>query len=424
MIKLIVLVCMLAGHIACKSRPKNQLKSNVEPPGKTSDLGYSAGEIAVFNDLLSGATYNKQIKQTVETEFWTSSDETYVKTKSKQAFQSAIIKSLTNTHPGQQTTKADSFLTRFKQDLIQSVIANFIKTLKVYKIVNGIFQYDVHFIAEEDSPLDYSPEMASNQLIDISQVATLTSRIAEAKDATKIVKKIKHLPNILPPISGDSSMYQYLGGTVSIWVSLLAPKFLPTLTKNALNGFVRYRRYFRVNHLPHLALNADRRLHLDKAFWHADKPQDQIVTVDIIKTFNLQTMKPQLNTLEISFGQILNPRDHQGKWWSTVYRPARMQDGQTGFLKLVGKVAWQAYSIDFQLDMQKLVYRFDRRQMDLIKSATELEFTHKQNITLAYDDEMREDVNRTVKEILFDRLGNQFISLFQLSRFYQDLTVD
>ena len=93
---------------------------------------------------------------------------------------------------------------------------------------------------------------------------------------------------------------QYQGGSITLWVKVLDTawnplKPIPNPKKNAIKGFLRFRKYLRVNRKESIeALKGPvELLHITPS----DEGGPIYYTVDLIKTFNLQELTPKLDRL-------------------------------------------------------------------------------------------------------------------------------
>src|SRR4051812_35946589 len=121
----LILITALSG--CATTGPSRELAS--VKSGDTIDF-----DTAVYADLLSQDTGKKRLKYKMDFRFSTDIQEEYLRTKARAAFQTAIAKTLDTSNPLNENKALGA---RFKDQIISAVISEFLKSLSVYKIING-----------------------------------------------------------------------------------------------------------------------------------------------------------------------------------------------------------------------------------------------------------------------------------------------
>ncbi|PIP94682.1 MAG: hypothetical protein COW00_09220 [Bdellovibrio sp. CG12_big_fil_rev_8_21_14_0_65_39_13] len=333
---------------------KNQPSTQQRTPASTS-LDHL--DLELISDYFEYPTYNKFIGYDIKSKFWTNKDDDYLKTKSLKTIQEAFAKTFKQTEEEKLDKKASFIL---KQNIYKGFIENFIKTIAVSKIVNGQFQFDFEFTPYIETDINYNREFSSNQLIRLDDTKSIYDILTN--EDKEIAENIYRLPW---PDSGE--YYQYVGGNLTLWVKLFDLVWhpshpFPNPKKNAVKGFVRYRRYFKVNpqnNKTHEIKNAN--FEINHIIYKKDESNEKrFLTVDIYKQFDLENPIPQLDKMEIHFGKLLP---------SNIIHDSILEDLlskdlpaiDTGEMVLSGKYHSEMngnQSLNSNIKIKKLVYDF------------------------------------------------------------------
>jgi hypothetical protein len=107
----------------------------------------------------------------------------------------------------------------------------------------------------------------------------------------------------------NSQAANYIGGVATVYIELLDanPKFkVPEPTKNAVKGFIRYRRYYRVQQDHAQTVTCDK---YTLSSNRAGENVPTFFTVDLYKNFNLKNLIPTPETIEIYPGLLATTND-------------------------------------------------------------------------------------------------------------------
>lgn len=342
---LILSLCaaVLAAHCAHKETPRT--------PSSLQDI-FTDRETQALGQILGEDSPTEKFRRKMKIEFHTNGDKKYLAETSYKSVQSALAETLGEENPNQGLAKLA--LGNVKSEVIE----NFIKTLKVYKLVNLGLQFDLNF-----APIPYqssfAPELSSNQLVRLDEIGGLSKKWEQMESHGFVNQLYANSVLVRQQDTAD-----YIGGSISIFVEILdtKPKLgLPKIAKNGVKGFIRYRRYFRVN--P--ALSAG----LCSGFSSNIILGSRIpvfYTVDLYKNFNLKDIIPTEETLEIYPGLIASTQEGRSELLPETggkYVSLPTMRYQVGFKKM---------SSESEFVVKKLVYDLKDRKFDVQRSEIEM----------------------------------------------------
>ncbi|GAB4011293.1 MAG: hypothetical protein Fur0010_05400 [Bdellovibrio sp.] len=337
---------------------ENQSSSSISRlPAATN---WSEIDIDLITDYFDYPTFGKLINQKIRTNFYTNKNERYLKEKSLKTIQEAFQKTFEHKRTEEKAAKL------FTKNLYSEFIDNFIKTIQITKIVNGQFQFDFEFVPEINQKIEFTNELSTNDLIDIRNQESLLEIVDTPPK--EITDEILDIPW---PDSGD--YYQYVGGNITAWFKVLdliwkPSSPIPNPRKNAVKGFLRFRKYFKVNpQNSKLQLIKNRFFNIENIiFTKGDESNHTYVTVDVYKTFDLENLNPQLDRMEIYFGKLKPSNEIHDSILENLISKDK-PDINTGDLILRG-----FYISDFdsqkklqvQIKIKSLIYDFKSDELD------------------------------------------------------------
>ncbi|MFS4459211.1 hypothetical protein [Bdellovibrio sp. HCB2-146] len=304
----------------------------------------------ILAEMISGDSPIKPYRHSMQVRFYTNNDKKYLTETTKKALQEALFKSLGSDTSEQGLGKIVA------GNLKDAILDNFVKTLRVYKIVNTSLQVDLVFAPTPNKAGDFTTEFASNQLVNLDEVGSLTSKWDQLEKATTTDSVYKY--STLVPDTGRNA--SYIGGVATIFIEILDanPKLrLPLPLKNGVKGFVRYRRYYRVpQDLSSEMVCGNFTLKAAKA--GAGVPL--FYTVDLYKNFNLKNLIPTAETVEVYPGLIAT---------TNVGRQELLPRGTEGIGKSIptaSVIVSQKKGLggDVSFSLQKLVYKAEDRVLN------------------------------------------------------------
>lgn len=287
-IKFAVAILGVLGFLFSQTQLENQYKVAERNPASVLDI-FSKNDPQLFADYFSH-------DHRIQIDFWTDKDEDSIKKRARLALHSAVSETL--------MSKDGFSKDLFKENLISALSNKFIKSLYLLKITNGTFQVDLNFSPKEVKT--FEELMASNQFVDSSKTGTLLKALG---------KKEGSFEDQLLSRSGSGKHYENLGGTIILWFKILDLNWnpldpIPNPPENAVKGFVKYRRYFKMktDWSPAIELRSPS-TRLDSKWEKSDKPR--IITVDVTKSFNLKNPVPKTDRVEVYFGRIKHPKHYK-----------------------------------------------------------------------------------------------------------------
>ena len=360
----------------------------------------------VLEDYLINETYNKYISYELEPRFWTSLDSKYLKRKAFKAINETFSKSFIQI----QNETQETLPTLLKNNLTKSIVKNYVKTLNFYKIFNGAFQFDFNFTPKEQRSLNYIDELSTNQLVMYNQDINLYHKMIN-----KQVSLTQKVYETKVPNSGE--LFQYNGGSISVWFKLLDLNLLkiqnpiPNPKKNALKGYVRYRKYIRINEPSEINLEIKDDLISTSLlqFQNKSKSSPIYMTVDIYQNFNLKNLIPTNDKMVIHFGKIIpNNLNRDSIFKSLLHITSKEKSIKTASLTLHGSITKDIKKQKFKSKIKKLVYSFKDQ-----------EFTNESKITTTLRGTSKNSINikNKIKRNILKKYKSKLIKSFKLDQF-------
>ncbi len=319
------------------TEPRRELASATEALiGDNSTLDF---DTSIYADILSRDTGGKRLKYRMDFRFATDIEEEYLRTKARAAFQTALAKTLDMSNPQDEKKPLQE---RFKEHLLGSLVSEFVKTLQVYKILNGTIQIDLTFLPESDDPGSFSAELGSNQLVRWDDVGSVSDEFNALSAPNDVERLASYADNPVVQEQLNNNRYAYVGGSITLWIKLADMHFdithpIPNPTKNAVKGTVRLRRIFTAPSMEFSNIackpGSIEKLVLQPEgvgrFTESPTPKHQFVTVDHVKAFNLKQLVPKDESLEIYFGYLLpNNKGRKGLLAAEDHKEKPLKTGE------------------------------------------------------------------------------------------------
>lgn len=372
----------------------------------------------IYRDYFSHESYGKQVGFGMDFNLWTDLDKDYLKERADRSFKEALAKTFNPNMEG-------GMFGALKGNLINSFVENFVKTLYIYKIVDGTFQIDIHFSAKNDNPNNFSKEFDSNQLIVASD--SLKEAILNSKMTTRPDLAVSQVtwPKKESPL-------QYTGGTISLWIKLLDldiefKKPIPTIA-NVVKGHFKFRRYFKVNpeYLSTIK-HSGKDIKINGVRFVSENRKDSYITVDLYKTYNLKNIPPKYDRLEIAFNGLVAPQIHKKSFWHSLF-PQKVEVSEKGKFVLEGELNPKFLSRGerFTTELNKLVYNFNdssftrKSEMETdvkdVADGPELIF-EAENAEKDYEKRIAYQVKKSIQKDFAEKI----ISAFGINEFSEEL---
>ncbi|MCP4913479.1 MAG: hypothetical protein GY909_10185 [Oligoflexia bacterium] len=363
-----------------------------DPTRSPAQIDSVLSKIVVKNveDYFIYETYQKFLEFDLEIQVRTNKKKDYYQRKTKLAIHHALAKTFADVGV-EGNTKA--FTQLVKENLISSFVKHFVKTIRIFQIMSGEFQIDLNFIPRAEKQLNYNSQLKTNQLISYDRVNELSLFLNE--EEKRLDQKI--LSFEIPP---STKTFQYKGGQISIWLKLLDMDFdfdnpIPNPKKNAIKGFVRYRKYYRANNLNAIFPNLKGEYHqlTEVHFKKMENFSDSMVTLDHYKSFNLGNMIPQNDSLEIYFGKMKADNFYREGFFGKIFGK-KHKDVDTAELFINGKAKYKGKEKEIKVSLRKLVYDFKTEK-----------FRNKSRLNVR----MKGDINGIKKNELLSKIKSNLI---------------
>jgi predicted Rdx family selenoprotein len=238
----------------------------------------------------------------MESSFWTSKDKEYLRKKLKRVLQQTMHDVLMDLKKGSKDHEKQGAITALiKKHAVEYILKEFVKTLYLYKIVNGNFEFNISVVPYPDTSASFDNEFSSNQLIIVPVDGSLSSYLKQ--DELGLPEKIAQVK--FP----QSDNPYFVGGNLSLRIKLLDFDFnplkpIPNTKKNAIKGEIVIRKYYKMNLPTEQLRTAQLQMKLD-----TKKGRDTYFTVDNIYKFNLKKLSPQFHQT-ILYPGVLQSRRH------------------------------------------------------------------------------------------------------------------
>ncbi|WP_413568977.1 hypothetical protein ACLWBD_16075 [Bdellovibrio sp. HCB117] len=323
-------------------------------PAATKSLTSDAG-VAAAAEIFGGDSPTQAYRHPLKIDFYTNGDKNYLSKTARKALEQALTESLSADVPEQALAKI------VVGNLKESMIENFVKTMKFYKIVNTGLQIDLTFVPETYRKDDYGPELSSNQLFRLSDTGSL-SRKWETLEKSSVTGSMYN-NSVYIPVKKDAD---YIGGIVTLYIEILDMKpGIPNPMKKGVKGYVRYRRYYRVNEALNKPVQCENFIATAKG---GGNGVPVFYTVDLYKNFNLKNIIPTDEYLEVYPGLLAT---------SSEGRYELMPDKSDAAGKSIPTATFmiepkKKYSEYVSFTLKKIVYDMEKNEIDLSKSSVDL----------------------------------------------------
>ncbi len=265
----------------------------------------------ILKDFVLLDSYGKEIRYRLETRFWTNKDQAYLKKKLDRVVQKTLydvledIKKADIAKEKGESESSVSVTSSLKDHFVQHLLKEFVKTLYLYKILNGTFQFDIAVVPLDDNPLTFATEFSSNQLViypdeNISP-ASLSKELEQGSmDLPKRIARLEF------PHQREGDIF--LAGNISVAFKLvdfdinpLRP--IPNTKKNAVKGTIIYRKYIRKG-VKYFTFRCHKKSCHKMKINDIEYDDDRYLTVDYIYNFNLKNLLPKLDIVRFYPGTL------------------------------------------------------------------------------------------------------------------------
>ncbi len=365
MISIVVLASFLYGFLGASQQGNLWSYQEISQNGRTpSGIKENVSEdILIFKDFFSNPNFDKYVNYKLDPHFFTDKDQAYINERAYLAFNQALLKTFT-----EKKRSSYDFSTLFRKNLAEETISEFLKTLYIFKIFDGNFQFDLKVLPIFQRNINFDQELSTNQLISEAQKGKLFKLLNEIKTDNNLFQT---------PFPKDGSTIQPLGGVISLNIEVLDLSWnplnpIPNPSENAVKGHLRYRRYFRINDKNTFKLDIQNFPNFEFSYnklKEVNKSLSPIITVDIYKEFNLKNLNPEKSYLEIFLGSLNEETLSKKSRW---FKKKNSSFLKTGEYFIAGNFKFEDELHPFEIQIHSLVFDFKKGKFDFDKSKIDI----------------------------------------------------
>jgi len=363
-----------------------------------------------FEDYFQFDTHSGHVAYDMDVSFWSDKGAEYFKKNGKEGVEEGLKKTFSELAKNDKDKKLP---TEAKSFIVKQLLNNFVYTFKALKLIDANFEIDFSF-TPKNTDSSFAPELDSNQLVNFSRTGSLLNDIT---NDSKTLPESVIGTNI--PFSGEA--FQYVGGAITVSAELLDTSWkitqpIPNPKKNAVKGFLRLRKYYRVNDPSVIDLKSiidSKDIEVSMTHFKLDEDkQHQFMTVDNIYTFNLEELIPQPDKMIIHIGELVSldkSHDNLIKRIFSIFK--KDNDIRTSDLYLSGSYNGTGPSEKFKTRVEKLVY--DMKEKKFTSSS--------KIVTRSTNSSDDFKVNNTVKRAFLNAPAEKIIEAFKLEELFKSL---
>ncbi|EPZ49261.1 hypothetical protein M902_0621 [Bacteriovorax sp. BAL6_X] len=360
-----------------------------------------------FEDFLIYEDFNGNVDYKMSVDFWSDKGAKYFTKNGKEAIEKGLtagFKRLIEKGNQDGTTLKSEVL----PELTKEFLNTFVYTIKVHKLIDSNFEFDIMFTPYNKDTVSYKDELKTNQLINLESQGTLY----EAYQTYN--KNFSHrVLDTQIPVSND--IYQYLGGAITLTSELIDTDWkisqpIPKPRKNGIKGYVRLRKYYRVNYPTDLKIESfkSKYLNITEQEFEAKKEMPHVLTVDTIYEYNLSSLIPKKTKTIFHFGEIVSLDKKHDSFFKRIFSFfSKKNDIQTSKFKIKGDYSNGTIRTNFTGEIKTLVY-----------SHKDKKFTKKSRVTTnPRDYDLRMHVKDAIKKTLLQENTGYLVEKLNLEKF-------
>lgn len=368
---------------------------------KEYEVLYPLEDYVIYDDFNGSIDY----KMTVD--FWSDKGAKYFTKNGKEAISEGLTKGferlIKKGNDEEKTLKSEVL-----PELTKEFLNTFVYTIKVVKLIDSNFEFDIMFTPYEKDTATYKDELVSNQLINTDSTGSLSSEFkrynANFTDA---------ILDTTIPISNEE--YQYLGGAITLAAELIDTDWkikqpIPNPKKNGVKGFLRLRKYYRVNSPTDLKVDSfkSKYLNITEQEFKAKKDKPHVVTVDTIYEYNLENIIPKKTKTIIHFGEIVSLDKKYDSFFKRLFSFLKKKnDIKTSEYKIKGDFSSGPVRSHFTGKIERLVYDHSKKK-----------FTSKSKVTSnPRDFDQRMSLRHAINKTLLEDNADFLIKNLNLNKF-------
>lgn len=366
-------------------------EDQVRNPASMNEFNLPAAE--VLEDYFQYDNHSGYVSYTMDANIWSDKGTKYFAKKGQKAINDALLKSFKEVNKNKEL----SLPAQAPKHIIQSLIKNFAYTLKVYKIIDANFEIDLSFIPKNNNMANYKGEMKSNQLVHLDNKGELLKELNEVGRTLP-----EHILAAKIPSTGH--LYQYMGGAITIGAELLDTSWritqpIPKPKKNALKGFLRFRKYYRVNQPGQINLDGlfseTKNMKVEMTHFKKNKEFDKtFLTVDVMYSFNLADLIPKKEKAVVHFGELVSLDKNHDNIIKRIFQVfKKSHDVQTADLYIQGRYNGKNGPSKFKTKINRIVYNYRKNEFERSSSLRTFSNNSSQDFK----------INTDIRRVIFDK---------------------
>ncbi len=381
----------------------HQLRSpaSQKVPGeyKEYEALYPIEDYVIYNDFEGNVDYKMSV------DFWSDKGISYFTKNGKEAIEKGLtegFKQLIKKGADEETTLKSTVL----PEVLKEFLNTFVYTIKVHKLIDSNFELDIQFTPYNKDSVSYQDELQTNQLINLESQGSLYQ--AYEDHDKNFVNKVM---GAQIPVSNEH--YQYIGGAITLASELIDTNWkvtqpIPKPKKNGIKGYLRLRKYYRVNYPTDLKIDSfnSKTLNITSQEFNAKNEAPQVVTVDTIYEYNLASLIPKKTKTVVHFGKVVSlDKKHDNLLKRFFNLLKKKNDIKTSEFTFKGDFSNGPIRSNFTGKLYNLVYDHEKKN-----------FSSKSHVSLfPRDHDMRRNLSKHFKKTMFEESPDFLIENLKLN---------
>lgn len=365
---------------------------------KEYDVLFPLEDYVLYDD------FNGNLDYKMEVEFWSDKGAKYFTKNGKEAIEKGLtegFKRLISKGKEDGVTLKSEVL----PELTKEFLNTFVYSIKVVKLIDSNFEFDIKFRPHSKDTASYKDELASNQLINLDTTGTLYD--AYKRHEKNFVNDILTVPR---PVTNEH--YQYLGGAITLAAELVDTNWkitqpIPNPKKNGVKGYLRLRKYYRANYPTDFKIDSfkSKNINITEQEFVAKNELPQVITVDTIYEYNLKNLLPKKTKSIIHFGTLVSLDKEPDNFIKKIFSILKKKnDIKTSEFKISGDYSHGPIKTNFTGKIKTLVYDYDTKSLS----------TKSRIITNPRDYDMRRNLKIAINKTLIKENSDFLIKNLKL----------
>ncbi|MEH0862201.1 MULTISPECIES: hypothetical protein [Halobacteriovorax] len=382
-------------------QPRTPASQKAPGDYKEYEVLYPLEDYVIYDD------FNGTVDYKMSVDFWSDKGAKYFTENGKEAISEGLTKGFERLIK-KGNDEGKTLKTEVLPELTKEFLNTFVYTIKVVKLIDSNFEFDIMFTPYEKDSATYKDELQTNQLVNIDSTGSLYKEYKKynANFSNAIIET---------PIPVSNEDYQYLGGAITLAAEVIDTDWkisqpIPNPKKNGVKGFLRLRKYFRVNSPTDLKVDSfkSKYLNITEQDFNAKNDMPQVVTVDTIYEYNLKNIIPKKTKTIIHFGEIVSLDKKYDSFFKRLFTFFKKKnDIKTSEFNFKGDFSSGPIKTNFKGQIKKLVYDHQEKK-----------FTSKSRVTAnPRDFDQRMKLRHAIKKTFLEDNTEFIIKNLNLSKF-------